>query len=56
MLRGLGLGFANTGGTSGKWDMCLCFACSGVGGVGGEWRVAWSRVCEGWVVLCLCVL
>ena len=37
MLRGLGLGFANPGGTWGKWDVCLCFGCGGVGGVGGEW-------------------
>ena len=26
----------NSGGTWGKWDMCLYFGCSGVGGVGGE--------------------
>ena len=25
------------GGTWGKWDMCLCFGCRGVGGVGAEW-------------------
>ena len=33
----LGLGFTNSEGTWGKWDMCLCFGCSGVGGelVGG---------------------
>ena len=34
-VRGLGLGFTNSGGTWGKWDMCLCFGCGGVGGVGG---------------------
>ena len=34
-VRGLGLGFTNPGGTGGKWDMCLCFGCGGVGG--GEW-------------------
>ena len=34
-VRGLGLGFANPGGTWIKWDMCLCFCCGGVGGVGG---------------------
>ena len=34
---GLSLGFTNSGGTWGKWDMCLCFGCGGVGGVGGEW-------------------
>ena len=32
---GLGLGFTNPGGTGGKWDICLCFGCRGVGGVGG---------------------
>ena len=32
----MGLGFTNSGGTWGKWDMCLCFGCGGVGGVGGE--------------------
>ena len=36
-VTGLGLGFTNSGGTWGKWDMCLCFDCGGVGGVGGEW-------------------
>ena len=35
MLRGLGFGFANPGETCGKWDVCLCFGCGGVGGVGG---------------------
>ena len=24
-VTGLGLGFNNSGGTWGKWDMCLCF-------------------------------
>ena len=33
----LGLDLTNSGGTWGKWDMCLCFGCGGVGGVGGEW-------------------
>ena len=33
-MRGLGLGFTNPGGTGGKWDMCLCFGCRGVCGVG----------------------
>ena len=36
--------------------MCLCFGCGGAGGVGGEWVGGWSRVWEGGVVLCLCVL
>ena len=36
-VTGLCLGFTNSGGTWGKWDICLCFVCGGVGGVGGEW-------------------
>ena len=36
-VTGLRLGFTNSGGTWGKWDMCLSFGCSGVGGLGGEW-------------------
>ena len=31
-VTGLGLGFTNSGGTWGKWDMCLCFGCGGVSG------------------------
>ena len=34
-VTGLGLGFTNSGGTWGKWDMCLCFVCGSVGGWGG---------------------
>ena len=45
----LGLGFTNS---VGKWDMCLCFGCGGMGSVGGKW----DRVWESGVVLCLCVL
>ena len=35
----LGLGFTNLVGTGGVLDVCLCFSCSGVGGVGRgrEW-------------------
>ena len=36
-VTGLGLGFTNSGGTWGNWDMCLSFGCGGVGGVRGEW-------------------
>ena len=45
-MTGLGLGFTNSGGTWGKWDMCLCFGCGAVGGVRGE-SAAWARVLEG---------
>ena len=54
-VTGLGLGFTNSGGTWGKWDMCLCFSCGGEGGVGESGWAAWSMVWEGGVV-CLCVL
>ena len=47
----LGLGFTNPVGTGGVLDMGLCFGCSGVGGVSGEWvggldkgRVRWGGV------------
>ena len=33
---GLGLGFTNTVGTGGVFDMYLCLGCGGVGGVGGK--------------------
>ena len=42
-VRGLGLGFTNSGGTWGKWG--LCFGCGGVGGVGWSGRVGWCYVC-----------
>ena len=54
-VTGLGLGFTNSGGTWGKWDMCLCFGCGDMGGV-GESVVGGLGVWEGGVVLCLCVL
>ena len=41
---GLGLDFTNSGGTWGKWDMCLWFGCGGVCGVGGEWV---GGLCQG---------
>ena len=49
-LTGLGLCFTNSGGTWGKWDMCPCFGCSGVG---GDLVSGLGRVWEGVVVLCL---
>ena len=51
-IREFGLGFTNPVGTGGVLDMCLCFGCGGVDGVGGEW--AWTWVGSGGVVLCLC--
>ena len=53
MLRGLGLGFANPGGTWGKWDVCLCFGCGGVDGVGGEWVGGYGHSLGGCYV-CVC--
>ena len=47
-----GLGFTNSGGTWGKWDMCLCFGCCGVGGVGGRLGPRSGRV--GWCYVCVC--
>ena len=52
-MRGLGLGFTNPVGTGGVLDVCLCFGCGGVDGVGGEWvgaglgsgGVGWCYVC-----------
>ena len=44
-MRELGLGLTNPVGTGGVLDVCLCFAC---GGVGEEW--AWTRVWRGGVL------
>ena len=40
-----GLGFTNSRGTWGKWDMCLYFGGGSVGGVGGEWEGGRCYVC-----------
>ena len=56
-VRGLGLGFANHGGTWGKWDRCLCFGCGGVGGVGEEWvggRIGPGSGMVGWCYVYVC--
>ena len=51
-MRELGMGFTNAVGTGGVLDMCLCFSCGGVGGVGGEWD--WTRVGSGeWCYVCV---
>ena len=35
-MRGLCLDFTNPVGTGGVFDVCVCFSCGGVDGVGGE--------------------
>ena len=52
-VTGLGLGFTNSGGTWGKWDMCLCFGCGGVGGVGEEWVGGLVQGLGGWHYVCV---
>ena len=53
-MTGLGLSFANSGGTWGKWDMCLCWLrwCGKLGPWPGS--VMWCYVCVccefGWQV------
>ena len=49
-VTGLCLGFTNSGGTWGKWDMCLCFGC---GDVGGEWVVGLGQGMGGWCYVCV---
>ena len=56
-VTGWGLTFTNSGGTWGKWDMCLCFGCGGVGCVGGEWVGGLGQGLEGWgAVMYVCVV
>ena len=50
-VRGLGLGITHPGGTGGRWD--LCFGC---GGVGGSVWAACAMICEGGMVLSMCLL
>ena len=52
----IGFGFNNHVGPGEVLDVCLCFGCSGVRGVGGEWLGAWTRVWRSGVVLCMCEL
>ena len=47
-VREMGLGFTNPGGTEGVLDMCLCFGCSGVGGVGRGWLGCLDQGRERW--------
>ena len=48
-MRGLGLGFTKPVGTGGVLDVCLCFGCGSVGGVGGgEWVGDLNQGLKGW--------
>ena len=47
-MRELGLGFTNPVGTGGVLDVCLCFGCGSVGGVGGEWVGGLDQGREWW--------
>ena len=38
MDEGIGFGFSNHVVTVGVLNVCLCFGCGGVSGVGGEWE------------------
>ena len=52
--RELGLCFTNPVGTVGVLDVCLCFGCGGVDGVGGEWVGGLDQGREQWGgVICL---
>ena len=44
----IGFGFTNPAGTGGVWDMCLCFGCGGVDGVGGGWVGGLDKGRERW--------
>ena len=50
------IGFTNPVGTGRVLDVCLCFGCGGVGGVGREWVEGLDQGLEGGVVLCICEL
>ena len=52
-MRGLGLDFTNSVGTGGVLDVCLCFGCGGMGGVGGEWVGGLDQGLEGWCYVCV---
>ena len=47
-MGGLGLDFTNFVGTGGVLDVCLCFSCGGVGGVGVDWVWGLDQGLEVW--------
>ena len=47
-MIGLDLGFTNHMGIGRVLGVCLCFSCSGVGCVGGEWVGGLDKGMEGW--------
>ena len=47
-MRALGLGFTNPVGTGRVLDVCLCFGCGDIGGVGGEWVGGLYQGLVGW--------
>ena len=51
-MGGLGLGFTNSGGTWGKWDMFVCGGVSGVVIMGGRLGPGSGRAC--WCYVCVC--
>ena len=52
----IGFGLYQSLRNMGKWDMCLCFGCGDVSGVGGSGWTALAIVWAGGVVLSLCFL
>ena len=53
-MSGLDLGFTNPVGTGGVLDVCLCFGCDDVVGVGGELVGGLDRIWRGEVIFCMC--
>ena len=44
----IGFGLYQSSGDGGVLDMCLCFGCGGVVGVGGEWVGGLDKGRERW--------